>query len=305
MNSLYAEALNGTLVSQPTSNYFTVNFANNIGVEFDVFSVSTNGELDYLFSVPGNNVSSYVETATGNCYVFMTSMTGAFIAAAQLPATPDHGQWTLTVDSQMLTDPNDIGPLPVPSADVLIPVNSPNVLISSGVLPTGNIVTREQYWRRLADSYSLAAGETKTVSYSVTSGLDKTSSTVDQVSQSVGVTASGGWGPISASVSASLSQNATTMQQVSVHEETSMFCSQTLDNSAGTNAIVILRWQLMDVYNIFSPVSSSNSSQLLASFTSGQSPAICANSYNPSDPAPAPQLRSRNQAFVMGKLFHK
>jgi len=237
----------------------------------------------------------------GDCYMFTSAYTGSFVSAFQITAeytqyyvvsslSPSNPQSSTSL-YLFLSDPNDIGPIPQPNKIVWIPQNSPLVMVGGGTIPpiirsgqspTGYVV-REQYWALMGDSYSLLPGETRTISYTVTSGKQRTSSTQEQIATSVGVSASAGWGPVSASLSASVNASASAFQQVTVTEETQTFVSDTITNS-GSNTNLVLRWQMADMMTVY------NTSGVPQSNVTSNS-VVVAMEYNQSD-LPASSARA-------------
>ena len=138
----------------------------------------------------GSNVN------VGDFFLFSLPTSGAFISVIELTSATGYH-----LDNTMLIDPNDIGPIPQPNQTVMVPPNSPRVLVACGTLPptgpgetissTSNYVTREQYWALQGDSYSIVPGETRTISFTVTSGKQETSSEQATVAASVGTSAGG------------------------------------------------------------------------------------------------------------------
>jgi hypothetical protein len=115
----------------------------------------------------------------------------------------------------------------------------------------GWFVTREQFWSLDADSYMLLPGEKRTVSLTESSGMEHTTSSQESVAESLGVSASGGWGPISASVSSSLSSTSSTSDQLTIKSQETRYVSVELNNKTDKD-MMYLRWNLMDVITIYS-----------------------------------------------------
>ncbi|SOC22322.1 hypothetical protein [Stappia indica] len=295
MKELYAKALMGQLYATETTTAVTIQVHNNLPVRIAVYNATNAGTRQLLGHVePGSN--GPVTGTDGDYLVIASAISGSFISAYALNTSES----SYTVDNSVLTTPNDIGSIPVPTTDVLVPVNSPLVMVAiSTISPDGsttNYITREQFWNLQGDSYSLAVGESRTVSYTIVSGRQTTSSTQDTVGASIGVDAHAGWGPISAGISASLNAESTTFQQVTVNEQTTSYMSDTVTNS-GDDDVAVLRWQMTDVITIFSP-----SYQPLASIVSGLNP-IIVKSYNVSDlinPEQPTDLVARQIPVTMG-----
>jgi hypothetical protein len=211
------------------------------------------------------------------CYfIFVNYYSGAF--AAVYPATaavPYNNNLILNIECSDLLSPNDIGIPPTPNQDVVIPPDSPRVVVGCGVV-NGNYVAREQYWRRLPESYSLARGQHRTENYTTTSGIEVTTSQQSQLAASVGVGASAGWGPISASISASVSASSSTFQQISTNMQTTTFVSQGFDNTKGLTSKMFLYWQLTNVVTVFD----SNGDPLSSLIYGSEEPAVIDGPYD-------------------------
>jgi hypothetical protein len=268
MNELYAKALTGRLCAAETDTTVSIQVYNNLPVRIAVYNTTSAGTRVLLGHIEPN-ANAPVEGTDGDYLVMTSSLSGSFISAYALTSS----ETQYTVDNSVLTEPNDIGSIPQPTTNVLVPVNSPLVMVAiSTITPSdsssSNFITREQYWNLQGDSYSLSMGESRTVSYTIVSGRQTTSSSQETVGASIGVDAHAGWGPISAGISASLNAESTTFQQVSVNEQTTSYMSDTVTNS-GDDDLVVLRWQMTDVITVFSP-----SYQPLASIVSGLNPII-------------------------------
>ncbi|MBX5213408.1 MULTISPECIES: hypothetical protein [unclassified Rhizobium] len=153
----------------------------------------------------------------------------------------------------LLTSPNDIGPVPQPTASMLVPPDSPRVLVGCSTLADGKTVLREQFWDRQGDSCTLAPGEKKTITTTVTTGRQETSTHESTLAASLGMNANVGFGPFSASVSSSLSMTSRSFQQVTVSEQNTAYFADELTNPYTDQACLVLRWQLTDVITIFQP----------------------------------------------------
>jgi hypothetical protein len=268
MTQEYQKALNETLKSTNSGQYMDVRFLNATEIPLSVYLISDKAcwlgrdVLGYGYFVagapaikvaPGAEVGTYGGIDADWYFIFLNSFSGAFVAAlrAGTASPPPGGVLTVTCDD--LLDPNTIGSVPAPNKSVVIPPDSPRVVVGCGKLANGNTVIREQYWQRLPDSYSISAGAKRTISYTVTSGMENTTSERSQLGAAVMGSTTAGWGPISATVSASLSTNSTSFQQITTNVETTSFVSQRYDNSAGDTARMFLYWQLTNVLTLFDP----------------------------------------------------
>ncbi|HEX8396556.1 MAG TPA: hypothetical protein VF644_03975 [Pyrinomonadaceae bacterium] len=199
------------------------------------------------------------------------------------------------ITADLISDQNDIGPIPQPTKDIIIPPNSPSVVVGQGKASNGNPITREQSWQRMPESYTIATGQTRTVGSSTTSGMTQTTSDQITVSSSISSSASAGWGPISASVSASLSQSSTSMHSLTVSEQNTNYESSTLTRSeTETTALMILRWQICDTINILDASGTTPTYAPIASIVSLLLPSVV-QEYNPSDLPPTKQLKPMSE----------
>ncbi len=244
----------------------SITIVNGLCIPLYLYVLDGNGQQTMVVDSDSNPVLIEAGTATtpaativptmlvGFAYNLLTAYSGAYVTSFTVTAVSSSSmpitQWVLTA---VLLPPNDIGPLPEASVAVPIPPDSPRILVGCAVLPNGNLLCREQYWKRGDDSYAMAPGTKRTVSTTRTSGLQKTSTEQHDVSMALCFSASAGWGPISASISGSISSTSSTMQQVFISSEVTEFESLELKNDTTDTLQVLLSWQLMDVYTIFAP----------------------------------------------------
>ncbi|MFG3054502.1 hypothetical protein ACGFZP_26570 [Kitasatospora sp. NPDC048239] len=259
MNDTYQDAISGTLTSADDGRRTNMTVTNATPVHLLVYWVGLDGLLygrnprtrKLVPGHPGQVLDpgatiTWTNVDPSYCFVAKAGYSGAFAAAWRV----GRDNAAVTVTGRDLLDPDDIGEMPAPTPTVIIPPNGPRILVGVGVLPNGNFVTREQFWQRLPESYSLAAGEEKTVNYTQTQGMQQSSSDSKTVSASVSASASAGWGPFSASVNASLSTASTKTQQVTVSTQTTSFTSNQYTNDT-IHAWMYLFWQLMDIVTVF------------------------------------------------------
>jgi hypothetical protein len=266
MDPIYQQALSGTLSNAGAGSVVgDITMNNNTEVPVSISYPAAPGQYVTFATVAVGGTATAYQCSENTYIIVRSALTGAFMAVL----TVTTGILTYPITCALLCSPNDIGTIPTPTLSIPIPTDSPSVLVACGVLPNGNTVTRAQYWSRQPDSYSLAPGETRTVSYTEVAGMQRSSSTQETVTAAVSSSASAGWGPISASVSASLSASAMTNQQVSVSTENTSFTSMSLTNTSTTDSSLVLRWQLMDVLTILS-----TAGVPLASIVSGQAPTV-------------------------------
>ncbi|MFD0258148.1 hypothetical protein ACFXKJ_12240 [Kitasatospora indigofera] len=285
MTPVYQAAINGTLASQEggggTGNPLV--FSNQTFIPLTMYALQPGtgerlgwdgttfspGQPGYVIPAGGTSMTQADPTA-GWYFLFTAAYSGAFVAVFETPESGD-----VTITNYAVLEPNDIGKFPKPSADVVIPTDSPRIVVGCGLLPNGNTVIREQLWQRLPDSYSIAPGQTKEVNFSVTSGVQSSSSDLSTLEKSVAATAKAGWGPVSASVSASLSSASTTFQQVTATKQTTSFVSHRFELRADAPAPeTTFYWQLADCVTVYDTDGVSLSSLLV-----GTQPALIGGPY--------------------------
>jgi len=251
MNPIYQQALNGTL-SSPGGVASSQNLLNVCMISVDILRCNSDTTLTLVQTLSPNatvNANSWAGMVN-DYYVIQSTLTGAFMMVVQLLSNSTD---PVDISQDMLCNPNDIGEIPQPSQNFLLPPNTPGVVVGIGLLPGSQLViTREQFWARSGDSYSLGPGETREISFTQTSGMQNTSSSQDVVNKSINASGSVGWGPFSASVSAALSSSSTTMQQVSVTEESTSYVAQKFYNAPGEESVMVLKWELTDTIYGFS-----------------------------------------------------
>lgn len=249
MNKLYDEAIAGRLVSLAADTSASVQVYNQLPVEVFVYSLSSAGTRKYIGSIePGANAP--ISGAVNSSFVFASALSGSFISAYTISSATSY-----TLDSSVLSEPNHVGLIPEATKELPVPVNSPLVMVACAkvtVESQENFITREQYWNLQGDSYSLTVGESRTMSFTIVSGRQETSSNENTVGASIGVNAQAGWGPMSAGISASLNASSTSFQQVSINEQRTTYISDTVTNNAEDD-IVVLRWQMMDIISVYAP----------------------------------------------------
>lgn len=272
MNPIYQQALAGTLCSAPTSGMRSVRFWNNLPVDAQLFYLAEDGSRCAMGVVPAGYAANFW-VANGDYISWSCFHTGSFIGVCSIASSTD----SVFFGPNYMVDPNDIGLPPQPTSQVIIPPDSPRVLVAAGLLKNRNRTIREQYWRRLPESYTIAPGETQTVSSTSTSNMQQTSSSTDTVSASLGANASAGWGPMSVGISASLSASSTSFQEVSVSTEYTAYVSDTLTATEAYTQM-FLKWQMMDMVSVLSP-----NGEVLSSIVNGLAPVVLQGPYNVSD----------------------
>ena len=213
---------------------------------------------DYGFRVDTTEVLQ-----TGDVFELRHSLTGGLVGRCPL----DQGILAdgsllpgFIFEPSMLADLNCIGQPPEPTAQILLPPNTERIVVGMGSMnvagaavplfgPTLNVV-HEQYWRRGKDSYSLSAGQTKTVTIEQVTGMTLSTETEENLNAIVGVTMSGSMGPFSASLSASVTYSSTSRAR-----DTLSVAQTTVTEGVVTNPtsapMTVFSWELVDVYFLF------------------------------------------------------
>ncbi len=296
MTSTYQDAINGTLVSQTSGESGNpLTFNNATAIPLDMYLISADGDHygwngitfepgtpPYRLEPNGGQSMTQANPELQWYWLFTSPYSGAFAAVFKTPDSGTDGG-PVTITSFDLLDPDDIGGIPEPDDDVIIPSGSPRIVVGCGTLGNGNPVVREQYWQRTSDSYSIGPGEHKEVSNTVVSGLQSTTSDLTTVESSVGASAQAGWGPVSASISASLSAASTTFQQVTATSQTVSYISDTYDNPVGNPPQTYLYWQLTDSVTVYDK----DSSLPLSTIVTGTQPVVIGGPYTLPTSVPA------------------
>ncbi|MEV7277972.1 hypothetical protein [Streptomyces sp. NPDC093111] len=304
MNDFYQAALDGTLRSHERGDEGVLVVTNDTSVHLDLFWIDGRGDHAgynartgfWEAGYPGTRLEPdggqmMVDTWPGHVWLARVSASGAFAAVFEMA---DKRRQLTTLSGADLLDPNDLGEVPMPSRTKLIPPDGPRILVGTGTLPIGNTVSREQFWQRQPESYSIAPGQTKTVTYTATSGTQDSSSSEDTVSKSISASVSAGWGPVSASVSAALSSSSTTSQQLTVTTQDTSFVSNEYENK-NEYPEMMLFWQLVDVVTVFDPAGNP-----LSAIVTGTQPVVISGPWNvdelkkpPVEPAVVHEVGSR------------
>ena len=278
MNELTTLALAGHLVSPAEGGLFTCTITNQLDVPLDGYVVQQNARQVYRRTIPaGGSVSANPQD--GAHWVFRSAPTGSFACVITFAS----GTTSYVIDDASLTAPNDIGPLPRPNSQMVVPCASQSVMVGCGRLPTENHCCREQFWSLIGKSYCLAVGESSVVNSTLTTGVQSTSSSEQTVSASVTGSAQAGWGPTSASISASLQGSNTVNQQLSVSAQTTRYISDKLENKGSSTAMVLM-WQLRDIVYVYD-----RTGVQLASIDQSQNPIMIASPVDPGTLPPPPE----------------
>jgi len=270
MSSFY-QAVAGTLESNvaPGAGTKAIKAANYFPFPVRLYHLNASGRRDRYWylgvdsnSEPGGAqwACSIGEWSVGDTFVWLDAFTGALIAASVVNETYDH----IDLMPTFLHGPNDIGPVPQPTTDAQIPRDTAAACVGYGQISyatspvsedvgfseTGDgWVIRSQRWRMQAHSCTLAPGETREISYSVSEGMQTTTSVQANVAASLSLSANIGWGPIGASLSGSFSASGSISAQATMSSETDVYMTEELSNPSATSVSTILRWQLIERFS--------------------------------------------------------
>jgi hypothetical protein len=263
MNSNYAKALQGLLCSTEDGERKNLAIKNALPIPLRVLWLSTDGQhwgynpetAKFQDGLPGYELGvgrevTVADVPAGYFFLLADGASGAF--AAVVGGTDGS---LVDITSADLLDPGDVGPIPQPRGDRLVPGHAPRVLVGCGRLTSGRSAgkstAREQYWALSGDSYSLAPKEKRTISFTQVAGMESTTSQQTTLADSLGLDAQAGWGPISVSLSASLSTASSTFQQVTLTNQTTNFVSHEVTNDSETDPVLVLVWQVVDVVTVY------------------------------------------------------
>ena len=265
MQTLLKQYLEGTLESKESPRNAPVTVVNQLPIPVWAGFLANDGSVYPAMAVTSGSVT---KDAPANWYWLIWAPDGSLAAVFPPPA----GNSPITVGAANLSSPGDIGPVPTPTAEIPIPNDSPSVLVGAarGLDSAGGrtTITRAQFWKRSGDSVTLAPNEKLSTSYSSTTGIQETSSNEETVSKAVNGSLSAGWGPVSASLSASLNTSSTSFQQYVSTQTDTRYETQTYEGHA-TDTTMIFRWQLYDVVTI-----TSADGKVLAQVTTAQHPDV-------------------------------
>ncbi len=188
---------------------------------------------------------SWVLATTDKIQIILPS-TGGLVAVYTQAETSNAN---LSITNQNLNGPFEGPPPPAKLSSSLLPVTPTTTVVGFGFFGLNSqiAVIREQYWIALTSSISVAPGETKQCAYTVSTGVSRSETDSKSIDASGSVSASAGWGPLSGSISASLSVSSSKTQTVELREETTTSVVETYTNDASsTKTNIYINWQLMD-----------------------------------------------------------
>lgn len=306
MDAITLSAIQNTLVSAniDMNTRETITASNVLPFSISAFIVWSDGSSTWagLDVAGGQTVQSAVTMPDKWYLVWRETVSNAFVCVQFVDFSVST---TYTVTQSNVQNPGDIGPVPQPNKNVIIPQDTARIIVAGGRVAGGTII-RYQYWHSTSDSYTLPPGDTRTYSVTTVEGMTSTSSDSTTVSSAMSSSASAGWGPVSASISYSLSSSSTSMHSYTVFEQTTRFETVTLQNTS-SNIVTYVAWQLMDIIEIYLDVNSVLVPS--ATISSARVPLIYDGPYNPADlPAPPAErtgLRAEEQAALIEWNFQR
>lgn len=177
MTDTYQDAIDGKLRSRTTGQAGPLlTFRNQTPMPLDMYWISDEGEHygwdgdTFAPDAPPCRLEPNGGESMGQAgpelhwyWLFTNPYSGGFATVVRTPGPDGEGgengggdgeDYTPTLTGFNLLDPNDIGGFPRPGDGVLLPSDSPRVVVGCGALGnSGNYVVREQYWQRLPTSY--------------------------------------------------------------------------------------------------------------------------------------------------------
>jgi hypothetical protein len=283
MDQLYQEALAGSLKSPKDGvQVKDVTIENGLEVHLNIYALDSDGRRLFKATalVDGGPVP-IAGARIGDYYVVTSHFSDAFASVVKVEADKSHA---FTIGPTKLVHPGDIGPLPVPTADIPVPQDSPRVLVAASIVshtdpkkPAYRVLTREQYWKRSLDSYVLAPGQKLSISYTSTTGMQETTSSQQVLAESLGLSVGAGWGAISAGISGSISSTSSVLQQISLTSQNTRFDAMEVNNPTD-KAQMFLRWQLIDIIQIID-MNSAAWRAVVAAVVSAEAPTLVDGPY--------------------------
>jgi hypothetical protein len=195
-------AADGTLTSSqiPTgAPNFMVNFRNkvvafaankSVKLPLKTYKITSKGEWLNAGIIKGDRDLSD-DVHPGQFVLFVSALSGALVCVKMAPLQLKNDSSSIEITNLDLLEPNNIGYFPRTGTTTtkIIPLDSPKIFVSFGLHENGSIITREQFWRRSADSFSISGTTKRTVGYFKKTGRDVTSTTQDTVAASLSLNA--------------------------------------------------------------------------------------------------------------------
>lgn len=220
--------------------------------------------IDYDSSVDPDKDSeppqNILQTVGPGCVVVATSpISGSIIGLYRLTADP-YQIVRLSHSTSQLVSPNYVAPpndqfslsaLEAPPQGILVGFGA-DPLAQAGMTP-GYVTLHEQVWRFGDMTVTLAPQERRTVSFLRETGLLESTTTQDQITQTLSVSASAsaawGWGSISAQIAASFSNSHSQTHTVTTTTREVVSIEHRLYNP-NKEPVYVVEWRMVDRYVI-------------------------------------------------------
>lgn len=259
LNSIYGIWKPQRSVPDKADQVVKMTITNNLDDGLLAFVIQVNERnkrIKRALSIPKMLVNpSEFDLSLGSNFV-VTLWWGQFLKSFQVD--PETKEYNLVIDYLSMLAPNQIGYPPEPNFQekILIPPDSPKVCVGVGVVSDSIAIVREQFWRLAPESYTLAPGAKRTVSFTTRYGMQDTTTEMNRISESLNLSTSVGWGPIQICMSAALNKTSSSTHSLTITTSNEKFESYEVENVL-TNPALCLAWQLMDILSIFK-ISSNN-----------------------------------------------
>ena len=299
---LYQKLLDGTFeaeldVGSPPIKSYLIENKTPTPVKFRSWWLSVKLEAPITFPIlnPGERIDldiikSFPGLIKGDCLIYECALTGSFMGAhiVDQPLEPvSNGVFDEYLKPFIILNggispkdfikPNVLFNPPAPTGEILIPPDSPRILVGAGYAPQGssggwNILIHEQYWKRSDHSCSVPPNSEKTIIFTHKTGRVESSSSLKTTSETLGTSLSAGWGPVSASISGSISHTTSSTHSVTLSDSNSVSVQDTFKNESSEDEELYLYWQVIDSYTFLTQSSGTYAAK--ASLEMIQSPPI-------------------------------
>ncbi len=281
-NDTYLQALAGTLVADGAAKPVkSAKFVNNLPIQVTLRFVDQQGRwlswAETQANVPGgsqpyvgdcdaqfkgslgpsfDNNFQQVASCASSSFQYAVAIdynSGGLIGVlnSSSPSQTKDGVSTYEISSRSLRRANTLGMPPSPTEVAPVPSGSRLAVIGvsgSRTKMSELVIVHYQTWQKTSESQALAPREERTMQFTVSTGLQSSSSTLDVIAASLNTSVSAGWGPISTHISGSLSANSTKQVSTYFQQESTTFEEKKFKNPSSSSSIILYFWQLQDRY---------------------------------------------------------
>ncbi|TGK08775.1 hypothetical protein EHO60_14455 [Leptospira fletcheri] len=170
------------------------------------------------------------------------------------------------IHQYQFAQPNQIGDVPKSSSTIIIPPNSPRVLVGYSE-NAGNTILRIQYWERSPESISLAPKHKHVIYSSQQAGTTWSSSSEETLAEAASLSVGAGIGAFSVSASGSVSNSSTTGFSATEESDSETQIETRVENTT-QHDIIAFEWRLVDETLVI------HKDKYLASYAVAQSPSV-------------------------------